>query len=91
MNGFSETKYSAEQSFQGQQQQQPPPPPQQQEVHHPPASETPPASTAQYHATAAAGADIFSRYKLEQTIRQLHGIQSADQRPGFGGTPFTGV
>ncbi len=80
MNGFGngqETKYSAEQSFQGQQE------------HHPPASETPPASTAAYH--QAAGADIFSRYKLEQTIRQLHGIHSADQRPGFGDTPFTGV
>jgi hypothetical protein len=82
MNGFAsgqETKYSAEQSFQGQQQE-----------HHPPASETPPASAAAYQ-QAAAGADIFSRYKLEQTIRQLHGIHSADQRPGFGGTPFTGV
>ena len=78
MNGFNggqqqETKYSAEQGFQGQE-------------HHPPASETPPASTPYQ-----AGADIFSRYKLEQTIRQLHGIHSADQRPGFGGTPFTGV
>ena len=62
-----ETKYSAQQGFQGVQ-----------------PSHTPPASS--YHS----GADFLNRYKLEQTIRQLHGIHSADPRSSFG-TSFSGV
>ena len=87
MTGFSnpqETKYSAEQGFhggvQGPPAGPPPPPP-------PPASHTPPVSAA-YHSS---GAEFINRYKLEQTIRQLHGIQSAaDPRSSFG-TSFSGV
>lgn len=51
-----------------------------------PSAETPPSASA-YHAP---GADFLNRYKLEQTIRQLHGIHSADPRSSFG-APFSGV
>ena len=82
--GFSqETKYSAEQGFHGGAEAQAQPPS---------SSGTPPssaaaASSAAYHAP---GADFLNRYKLEQTIRQLHGIHSADPRSSFG-APFSGV
>ena len=34
--------------------------------------------------------DVLNRYKLEQTIRQLHGFHTTDPRTSFG-APFSGV
>jgi hypothetical protein len=81
--GLQETKYSAQHAFQGGQAAALPPP-----------SHTPPVSAAAYHGSAGAAAggfgDVLNRYKLEQTIRQLHGIHSTDPRASFGAN-FSGV
>ena len=34
--------------------------------------------------------DVLNRYKLEQTIRQLHSFSTTDPRTSFG-APFSGV
>jgi hypothetical protein len=85
--GLQETKYSAQHAFQGGQAGSLPPP-----SHTPPVSA---AAAAAYHGSAGAAAaggfgDVLNRYKLEQTIRQLHGIHSTDPRASFGAN-FSGV
>ena len=85
MSGFNngqETKYSAQQETKYSAQQGFPPPQAAPTSHTPPAASSAPA----YHSS---GADFINRYKLEQTIRQLHGIHSADPRSTFP-TSFTG-
>ena len=80
MTGFNhlhqETKYSAQQGFHAAAAAGQPTP----------TSHTPPSSAA-YHTSA----DFLNRYKLEQTIRQLHGIHSSDPRATFAGASFSGV
>ena len=70
----AETKYSAQQGFTQ-------------------TSQTPPSSGAGTGAGAGYGAgfnDVLNRYKLEQTIRQLHSFSTTDPRSSFG-APFSGV
>lgn len=74
--GGQETKYSAQQGFAQ-------------------TAQTPPSSGAGYGVTAGAGTggfgDVLNRYKLEQTIRQLHSFSTtSDPRASFG-APFSGV
>jgi hypothetical protein len=83
--GLQETKYSAQHAFHGGQSSggMPPPPP----------AQTPPVSASAYHGSAGGAGgfgDVLNRYKLEQTIRQLHGIHSTDPRTSFG-AGFSGV
>jgi len=53
------------------------------------ASQTPP--TSGYQPAASGFNDVLNRYKLEQTIRQLHGFHTTtDPRASFG-APFSGV
>ena len=82
--GLQETKYSDQHAYQGGQPGGGLPAP----------SQTPPASSAGYHGSAGSAAggfgDVLNRYKLEQTIRQLHGIHSTDPRASFGAN-FSGV
>ena len=75
MPGY-ETKYSAQQGFAQ-------------------TAQTPPSSGAGYGVTTGAGTggfgDVLNRYKLEQTIRQLHSFSTtSDPRASFG-APFSGV
>ena len=51
-----------------------------------------PISMPSFTTTAPTGGfgDVLNRYKLEQTIRQLHGIHSTDPRASFGAN-FSGV
>ena len=73
--GYAETKYSAQQGFAQ-------------------TAQTPPISGASgYGAPGGTGGfgDVLNRYKLEQTIRQLHGIHSSDPRATFAGASFSGV
>ena len=49
-------------------------------------SQTPPASGY----GSGGFNDVLNRYKLEQTIRQLHSFSTTDPRASFG-TPFSGV
>lgn len=70
-----ETKYSAQQGFAQ-------------------TAQTPPSSGPGYGVTSGGSGgfgDVLNRYKLEQTIRQLHGIHSSDPRATFAGASFSGV
>ena len=72
----SETKYSAQQGFSQ-------------------TAQTPPSSGASGYgapgATSGGFGDVLNRYKLEQTIRQLHSFSTtSDPRASFG-APFSGV
>ena len=73
--GYAETKYSAQQGFAQ-------------------TAQTPPISGASgYGAPGGTGGfgDVLNRYKLEQTIRQLHSFSTtSDPRASFG-APFSGV
>ena len=77
MPGYAggETKYSAQQGFAQ-------------------TAQTPPSSGAGYGVASGAGGgfgDVLNRYKLEQTIRQLHSFSTtSDPRASFG-APFSGV
>ena len=74
--GYAETKYSAQQSFSQT------------------TAQTPPSSGASgYGGPGGSGGfgDVLNRYKLEQTIRQLHSFSTtSDPRSSFG-APFSGV
>ena len=50
-------------------------------------SQTPPSSGSGY---GGGFNDVLNRYKLEQTIRQLHSFSTTDPRTSFG-APFSGV
>jgi hypothetical protein len=80
--GLQETKYSAQHAFHtGQSAGMSAP------------TQTSPVSAAAYHGSAGGAGgfgDVLNRYKLEQTIRQLHGIHSTDPRTSFG-AGFSGV
>ena len=74
--GQPETKYSAQQGFAQ-------------------TSQTPPSSGAAGYGATSGGSggfgDVINRYKLEQTIRQLHSFSTtSDPRASFG-APFSGV
>ena len=70
-----ETKYSAQQGFAQ-------------------TAQTPPSSGPGYGVTSGGSGgfgDVLNRYKLEQTIRQLHSFSTtSDPRASFG-APFSGV
>ena len=55
-------------------------------------SQTPPSSVSGYPGSGSGGfGDVLNRYKLEQTIRQLHSFSTtSDPRASFG-APFSGV
>ena len=77
MSGYgSETKYSAQQGFQGTANNLPPG-----------GGETAPGSS--YSSGGGVNDMLFNRYRLEM-VKQLHGIHSTDSRSSFGVPPFSG-